>query len=76
MGTTAAARVEAVVIGAGVVGLAIARALALRGKEVMILDRAGSIGSGQSVRVSCTCDGVLLPVVHSVTHSCAFTSET
>jgi len=52
MSTTAAARVEAVVIGAGVVGLAIARALALRGKEVMILDRAGSIGSGQSVRVS------------------------
>lgn len=46
MSTSAAAKVEAVVIGAGVVGLAIARALAMRGKEVVILERAGRIGSG------------------------------
>ena len=52
--TTAAARVEAVVIGAGVIGLAIARALALRGKEVMIFDRAGRIGSGQSSQLHLT----------------------
>ena len=46
MSSSTAARVEAVVIGAGVVGLAIARALAMRGKEVMIIERAGRIGSG------------------------------
>ena len=45
--TAAAARVEAVVIGAGVIGLSIARSLAQRGKEVLILERAGRIGSGQ-----------------------------
>ncbi len=44
--------VEAVVIGAGVVGLAIARALALRGREVLILEAAGRCGSGVSSRNS------------------------
>jgi 2-polyprenyl-6-methoxyphenol hydroxylase-like FAD-dependent oxidoreductase len=38
---------EVAVIGAGVVGLAIARALAISGKEVLILDRASAIGSGR-----------------------------
>ena len=37
---------EAVVIGAGVVGLAVARALARKGKEVLIIERAPTIGSG------------------------------
>ena len=32
--------IECVVIGAGVVGLAVARALALAGREVVILDAA------------------------------------
>ena len=41
-----------VVIGAGVVGLAIARALALRGREVLILEAAGRFGSGVSSRNS------------------------
>ena len=34
-------RVDAVVIGAGVVGLAVARALAMAGREVLVLEAAG-----------------------------------
>lgn len=45
-------RVEAVVIGAGVVGLAVARALALSGREVMVLEAAEAIGTGTSARNS------------------------
>lgn len=45
-------QVECVVIGAGVVGLAVARALALTGHEVMVLESASSIGSGISSRNS------------------------
>ncbi|MEJ0003172.1 MAG: NAD(P)/FAD-dependent oxidoreductase [Pararobbsia sp.] len=45
-------RIECVVIGAGVVGLAIARELAARGREVLILEGAGSIGTGTSSRNS------------------------
>lgn len=45
-------RVDVVVIGAGVVGLAIARALALRGREVLILEAAERFGSGVSSRNS------------------------
>lgn len=44
--------VEAVVIGAGVVGLAVARALALQGREVLVLERAHAIGTGTSSRNS------------------------
>lgn len=44
--------VECVVIGAGVVGLAAARALALAGREVVILERETHIGSGVSSRNS------------------------
>ncbi len=44
--------VECVVIGAGVVGLAIARALALSGREVMVLDGGAGIGQGVSSRNS------------------------
>ena len=44
--SSATNRVEALVIGAGVVGLAVARALARKGKEVMIIERAPTIGSG------------------------------
>lgn len=43
---------QAIVIGAGVVGLAAARALALRGDDVIILEAAGHIGSGTSSRNS------------------------
>ena len=45
-------QVDAVVIGAGVVGLAVARALALQGREVMVLERAEAIGTGTSSRNS------------------------
>jgi L-2-hydroxyglutarate oxidase LhgO len=44
--------VDALVIGAGVVGLAVARALALAGREVMVLEREASIGTGVSSRNS------------------------
>src|SRR5450759_5149589 len=45
-------RVDCVVIGAGVVGLACARALALAGREVVILEAAGAIGTETSSRNS------------------------
>lgn len=45
-------QIEYTVIGAGVVGLAIARALALQGKEVCILESEKTIGSGISSRNS------------------------
>ena len=45
-------RIECVVVGAGVVGLAIARALALAGREVMVLEAADAIGTGTSSRNS------------------------
>lgn len=43
---------EAVVIGAGAVGLAIARALALEGREVVILEKNARIGEETSARNS------------------------
>jgi L-2-hydroxyglutarate oxidase LhgO len=45
-------QVDCVVIGAGVVGLAIARALAMRGREVIVLEAADGIGTGTSSRNS------------------------
>jgi L-2-hydroxyglutarate oxidase LhgO len=45
-------RIEAVVIGAGVVGLAVARALAAQGREVVVLEAAIAIGTGASSRNS------------------------
>jgi L-2-hydroxyglutarate oxidase LhgO len=44
--------VEVVVVGAGVIGLAAARALALEGHEVIVLERADGIGSETSSRNS------------------------
>ena len=44
--------VDAVVIGAGVVGLAIGRVLALRGLETIVLERANAIGTATSARNS------------------------
>jgi L-2-hydroxyglutarate oxidase LhgO len=44
--------VECAVIGAGVVGLAIARALAYSGREVILIESAGQIGTGNSSRNS------------------------
>ena len=45
-------RVDAIVIGAGVVGLAVARELALNGREVVILDAEDAIGTHTSSRNS------------------------
>ncbi len=43
---------DCAVIGGGVVGLAVARALALAGREVMVLEAEGAIGTGTSSRNS------------------------
>ncbi len=45
-------RVECVVIGAGVVGLAVARRLAMDGREVIVVERADAIGTEISSRNS------------------------
>ncbi|AMM23090.1 NAD(P)/FAD-dependent oxidoreductase [Variovorax sp. PAMC 28711] len=43
---------DCAVIGAGVVGLAVARALALQGREVIVLEAESAIGTGTSSRNS------------------------
>ena len=45
-------KIDCVVIGAGVVGLAVARALALQGREVLVLEAANAIGTRASSRNS------------------------
>lgn len=45
-------QIDAVVIGAGVIGLAVARALALQGRDVLVLEAANAIGTGTSARNS------------------------
>jgi len=45
-------KVEAVIVGAGVIGLSIARALAARGREVLVLEQEAGIGQGTSSRNS------------------------
>jgi L-2-hydroxyglutarate oxidase LhgO len=45
-------KVDCVVVGAGVVGLAVARALARRGRETLLLEAEGAIGTGTSSRNS------------------------
>ncbi len=47
-----AADIETIVVGAGVVGLAIGRALAIKGQEVMVVEQHGLIGSETSSRNS------------------------
>ncbi|MGN2391739.1 NAD(P)/FAD-dependent oxidoreductase [Pelomicrobium sp. G1] len=44
--------IDCAVIGAGVVGLAVARALALAGREVVVLEAAGAVGTQTSSRNS------------------------
>jgi len=48
----AADRVDTAVIGAGAIGLAAARALALAGREVVVLEKEFAIGTGTSSRNS------------------------
>ncbi|WDI31621.1 NAD(P)/FAD-dependent oxidoreductase [Hyphococcus flavus] len=45
-------RVDAVVIGAGVIGLAVARALGKQGREVIVLEKNGAFGEETSARNS------------------------
>ena len=45
-------RIDTLVIGAGAVGLACARARALAGKETLVLEAANAIGTGTSSRNS------------------------
>jgi L-2-hydroxyglutarate oxidase LhgO len=52
MGEDMADSIDCVVIGAGVVGLAVARALALEGREVVVLEAADAIGTETSSRNS------------------------
>ena len=52
MNTAIVEDVECVVIGAGVVGLAAARALAMAGREVIVLEAEDMIGSMTSARNS------------------------
>jgi len=47
--SSAAHHVETCVIGAGVIGLATARALSKAGKEVLILERDSSIGTDRNI---------------------------
>ncbi|KRB00978.1 FAD-dependent oxidoreductase [Pseudomonas sp. Root68] len=44
--------IQSVVVGAGVVGLAVARALARSGREVLVVEAGGGIGTGISSRNS------------------------
>ena len=44
--------IDCIVVGAGVIGLAIARALALTGREVLVVEAAEGIGTGTSARNS------------------------
>lgn len=50
--SSAAFSVDTVVVGAGVVGLAVARRLGAGGCEVLVLDRAGAVASEASSRNS------------------------
>ncbi|QUT04911.1 NAD(P)/FAD-dependent oxidoreductase [Sphingobium phenoxybenzoativorans] len=45
-------KVDVIIAGAGVVGLAVARALAMAGREVLILESEGAFGQGTSSRNS------------------------
>ena len=45
-------KVDCVVVGAGVIGLAVARALALAGREVIVIEANECIGSETSSRNS------------------------
>jgi len=50
--TSALDRIDTLVVGAGVVGLAVARALAMSGREVVVVEAEGGIGSITSARNS------------------------
>ena len=51
-GSNVVEKINCVVVGAGVVGLAVARALALQGREVLVMEAANAIGTRASSRNS------------------------
>lgn len=58
-----AEKVDCIVIGAGVIGLAIARELAMAGREVVILEAEGAIGTHTSSRNSGVIHaGIMYPI--------------
>src|SRR5690242_15438363 len=63
--------VDCVVVGAGVVGLAVARALALAGREVIVLEAAEGIGTETSSRNSEVIHaGIYYPKGSLMAHTC------
>jgi L-2-hydroxyglutarate oxidase LhgO len=64
-------RIDCVVVGAGVVGLAVARALALAGREVLVLEAAEGIGTETSSRNSEVIHaGIYYPAGSLMAHTC------
>lgn len=64
--------VECIIIGAGVVGLAVARRLAQAGREVVVLETAADIGTGTSSRNSEVIHaGIYYPAGSLMAHLCA-----
>ena len=59
-------QVDTVVVGAGVVGLAVARAIALTGREVLVIEKEAAIGQGASSRNSEVVHGGLYYVTGSL----------
>ena len=51
---TKACDVDTIIIGAGVIGLATARALSKAGKDVLILERNSTIGAGACSMFNCS----------------------
>lgn len=62
-------RVDCVIAGAGVIGLAIARSLARRGMGVLVLERAGKIGTETSSRNSEVIHAGIYYPAHSLKNS-------
>jgi L-2-hydroxyglutarate oxidase LhgO len=63
--------VECVVIGAGIIGLAVARSIALAGHEVLVLEAAGAIGTETSSRNSEVIHaGIYYPATSLMARSC------
>ncbi|HWH83537.1 MAG TPA: NAD(P)/FAD-dependent oxidoreductase [Burkholderiaceae bacterium] len=63
-------RVDCIIVGAGVVGLAVARAIAATGREVIVVEHAPGIGSGISSRNSEVVHAGIYYDAHSLKAEC------